>query len=65
MSSHLKYWNVNNLYEWTISQNLPLGTFTSDEETSEFNKDFIKSCKDKCDVEYFLEVGVQYFENFT
>ena len=63
MPSHLKYWNVNNLYEWTISQNLPIGTFTSDEEASEFNKNLIKSCKDECDVDYL--VGVQYFENFT
>ena len=26
-SWYLKYWNVNNLYGWAISQKLPLGVF--------------------------------------
>ena len=26
-SSYLKYWNVNNLYGWVISQKLPVNKF--------------------------------------
>ena len=33
------------------------------EETSQFNKDFIKSYNDDSDEGYFLEVDVQYPEN--
>ena len=29
-------------------------------KTSEFNEDFIESCKEESDVGYFLEVYVQY-----
>ena len=29
-------WDVNNLYEWTMSQKLPLGNFKWVEETPEF-----------------------------
>ena len=40
-SSHLKYWDVNNLYRWEISLKLPVNGFVFVEETFEFNKDFI------------------------
>ena len=33
------------------------------EETSQFNKDFIKSYNDDSDEGYFLEVDVQYPKN--
>ena len=26
-SSDLKYWDVNNLYSWTMSQKLPINSF--------------------------------------
>ena len=31
--SYLKYWNVNNLYGWSMSKRLPLGRFKWVEET--------------------------------
>ena len=42
-SSYLQYWNVNNLYGWVISQNLPVNNFEWIKDTSQFNEDFIKS----------------------
>ena len=51
-SSYLQYWDVNNLYEWAMSEWI--------EETSEFNEDFIKNYNEESDERYFLEVDVQY-----
>ena len=55
-SSYLKYWDVNNLYGWAMSQKLPVNKFEWIEDTSSFNKDFIS------DEGYFLRVDVQYPE---
>ena len=43
------------LYEWAMSQKLPVNKFKWIEESSQFNADFIKS-----EEWYFLEVDVQY-----
>ena len=61
-SSYLKYWDVNNLYGWAMSQKLPVNKFEWIEDTSQFNKDFIKNCNEERDEGYFLEVDVQYSE---
>ena len=53
-SSYLKYWDVNNLYGRTVSQNLPEGVFNWVEETCQFNKDFLKSFNEDSNREYFL-----------
>ena len=50
---YLKYWNVNNLYGWTMSQNLSLNDFKWVKDISEFKEDFIKSYNDE----------IQYPEN--
>ena len=61
-SLYLKYWDVNNLYGWAISQKLPVNNFKWKEETSQLNKNFIKNYNEENDEGYFLEVNVQYLE---
>ena len=36
-SSYLKYWDVNNLYGWVMSQKLPVNKFAWMEKISQFN----------------------------
>ena len=45
-----------------MPQNLPVNNFEWIEETSQFNKDFIKNYNEKSDKGYFIEVDVQYLE---
>ena len=47
--SYLQYWNVNNLYCWAMSQNIPVNNFKWVKDTSEFNEDFIKNYNEKSD----------------
>ena len=57
-SSYLKHWDVDNLYGCTKSQKLPVNKFQWIEETSQFNKGFIKNYNKESDEGYFLEVDV-------
>ena len=61
-SWYLNYWNVNNLYGWALSQEVPVNKFEWIKETSQFNEDFIKNYNEESDEEFFLEVDVQYLE---
>ena len=54
----IQYWDVNNLHDQVMSQKIPLNNFECIEDTSEFNKDFIKNYNEKTDEGYFLEVDV-------
>ena len=45
-----------------MPQNLPVNNFEWIEETSQFNKDFIKNYNEESDKGYFIEVDVQYLE---
>ena len=42
-SLYIKYWDVNNLYDWAISEKLQVNKFELIEDTSPFNEDFIKN----------------------
>ena len=61
-SSYLKYWDANNLYDWEMSQKLPVNKFEWIGDTSQFNDNFIKNFNEECNEGYFLEVDVQYPE---
>ena len=64
-SLYLKYWDVNYLNGWAMSQKYPVNKLERIEDTSSFNEDFIKNYNEKNDEGYFIEVGVQYPEKFN
>ena len=55
--SYLKYWVVNNLYCWAMSQKLEWI-----EDIFKFTEDFIKKYNEESDEQYFLKIDVQYPE---
>ena len=61
-SLYLQYWDVNNLYVWAMSQNLPVNNIEWIKDTSQFNEDFIKNYNEEIDEGYFFEFNVQYPE---
>ena len=46
-SSYIQYQGINNLYEWAMSQKLPVNNFEWIKDISKFNEDFIKSYNEK------------------
>ena len=43
-SSYIQYWDVNNLYGWTMSMSkLPVNNLEWIKDTFQFNEDFIKN----------------------
>ena len=60
--SYLKYWDVNNLYGWEMSQNCPVNKFEKIDDTSKFNEDSTNNYNQENYEGFFLEVNVQYPE---
>ena len=60
---YIKYWDVNNLYRWEMTQKLIVDISKWLEETSQFNEGYIKNYSKYSDAGYFLEVHVQYRNN--
>ena len=56
-SPYLKYWDINNLHGWVMSQNLSVNDFEWVADISEFNEDVISKTNES-DEGYFLEVDV-------
>ena len=57
-SLYLKYWYLNNLYDWGMSQKLPVNDFELVEDIFEFHESFIECCNGESDDWYFLKVDV-------
>ena len=58
-SSCLMYFDANNLYEWAISQKLPVNEFKW-KNMFKFNEKSIKNYDEDSDKGYILEVDVEY-----
>ena len=61
-SLNLKYWDVNSIYGWAISQKLPVNKFEQIEDISPFNENFIKNYNEETGEGYFIKVDVEYPE---
>ena len=64
-SSYLTYLDTNNLYEWAMSQKLPVNGFKWVNNISRFNEDFMKNYNGNSDARYFLEIDVEYPKNYV
>ena len=60
--SYIKYWDVNNLYEWAMSRKIPENYFQWVEEISEFYESFIKIYNEESNERYLLEVDIKYIK---
>ena len=58
-SSYLKYWNLNSLYGWAMSQKLPVNNFKWVKDIYKFDESFTKSYNEESDKGYFLEADIQ------
>ena len=59
-SSYLKYLSANSLYEWAMSQKLPVNGFERVINLSKFDEHFIKNYDGNSDKGYFLEADAEY-----
>ena len=59
-SSYFMYWDVNNLYEWLLSQKLPVDGFKQRNDKFNFYEDFIQSYDENSDKAWILEVDAEY-----
>ena len=60
ISSYLMYLDANNLYEWAMSQKLPVNGFKWIKRLSKFDELFIKNYDENSDKGYILDVDVEY-----
>ena len=61
--SFLQYNDANNLYEYAMSEPLPVDGFERMKDLSKIDEDFIKNYDENSDKGYILEVDVEYPKN--
>ena len=59
-SKFVGYLDVNNLYGWAMSKNLPIDGFKYENDLSIFTLDFIENCNEESETGYLLYVDVEY-----
>ena len=61
-SPFLQYLDANNQYWWTMSEKFPVYGFKwiEKDDLLKFDENFIKNCDNNSDIEYVLEVDVEY-----
>ena len=58
--SYILYLDASNLYGWAMSQKLPVNGFKWVKNVSQKDEDFIKNYVEDRDIDYFLEVDIEY-----
>ena len=56
-SPYVNYWDVNNLYSWEMSQNVPTFNFAWVEDILQFTEVFMKNFDEKKSKSLFLAYG--------
>ena len=72
-SSYLQYWDIINLFGWTMSQKLPVNNFEWIKNRSifnplkwwKFNEDFIKNYNEESEEGYFLTLMLSILKNYS
>ena len=59
-SSDLKYWDVNNLYDWVSFQKLPVNNFQKRNDKFNFYENFIRK-SDKVYILYRLMLSIHFY----
>ena len=62
-SSFLEHLDVNNLYDWAMSEPLPVKGFDWMEDLPKIDEEFVKNYDKDNDKGYILEVDVEYPKN--
>ena len=52
--AYIKYWDINNLNGWAMSQKHPINNFAWIKDYSQFNEDSIKKYDENSDEGYFI-----------
>ena len=59
-SSFLSYLDANNLYEYLMTEKLPVGGFKWMRNTSKMDEESIKNCDENSDIKFILKVDLEY-----
>ena len=59
-SAYLMYLDANDLYGWTMFQELPVNGFDWVKNLPKFNERLIKNYNENSDTGYFLEIDIGY-----